>query len=423
MIQSIYTAFLNSSGISTDSRKIKQGQIFFALSGANFNGNLFAKKALENGADFVVIETLEDDIDPSKYFLVKDCLETLQNLANHHRRSFDIPVIAITGSNGKTTTKELLAHCLEKKFEVLYTKGNFNNHIGVPLTLLNLSNKHEIAIIEMGANHLDEIALLCTIAMPTHGFITNIGLAHIEGFGSIGGILKGKSELYDFLDSAGGIIFYNDNDKAISENIESYKTDKINVFESLNIYSDSGFLGFQYGLESIVTNMIGSYNIDNIVSSLNMAKYFGVTEADILNAISDYRPNMNRSQRIAWGNCWVVLDAYNANPSSMRVSLLSFNKTEGTKYVVLGDMFELGIDSKAMHIEIADLAQSLDFDGVYFIGEKFYEIKEQYTNSPNMHFYLNKEGIADVLSAIPDNANILVKGSRAMKLEQLFEDF
>ena len=347
-----FELFYETSGICTDTRNIQKDCLFICLKGGNFNGNEFAEKAIEAGAKYVIAdEKLFQNND--RIFLVDNSLEYLQKLANFHRKKFNFPIIGITGSNGKTTSKELIATVLSKKFNVHFTHGNLNNHIGVPLTLLQLSHSHQIAVIEMGANKFHDIQELCAIAEPTHGIITNIGMAHLEGFKSFEGVLKTKLELYDSISHSDGCIFVNNDDPILTENlpknveIETYGSDNMATITgnllSLSPFVEMNWKKSDFESDRIQTQMIGKYNFYNFLAAICIGNYFGVESSQISNAITEYSPTNNRSQIQKTSKNTLILDAYNANPTSMKSALESFALVEHTdKFVILGDMFELG---------------------------------------------------------------------------------
>lgn len=420
-IEKLYQIFLKSTGISTDTRTVKAGNLFFALKGPNFNGNLYAEKALESGASYVVIDEEKYNIS-DKYILVNNGLETLQLLANYHRKQLKIPFFAITGSNGKTTTKELLFSVLSKKYKTFATKGNLNNHIGVPLSILSISNIIEIAIIEMGANHVGELADLCRICEPTHGMITNIGLDHLEGYGSIEGVAQGNSELYYWLLKNNGIVFVNAKDEWLMR--MSNRFDKPILYNSIynkitSIKNTNGlFLEIKTNDIITKTNLTGDYNLDNINVATAVGFYFGVSLTESLEAISGYQPSNNRSQVIKKGSNEIILDCYNANPSSMMVSLESFSKINTkNKIVFLGDMYELGEYAEKEHLSLIQFLEILRIEKAYFFGAEFYKHKLRF---PAYHFFENR---TDISSLKLENHTILIKGSRGMTMEKLVEIF
>ena len=382
-ITELYSIYLQSSGIATDTRKIEKGNLFFALKGSNFNGNAFAEQAIKNGALGAVVADIELTNQEKGQFYFENSLFALQNLARYHRNQLHIPVIGLTGSNGKTTTKELIASVLAEKYKVLYTQGNLNNHIGVPLTILSINSKHEVAIIEMGANHLKEIELLSSISQPSIGYITNFGRAHLEGFGGKDGVIKGKSELYTYLR-------------------------KYNQFALVNT-DDPLQVTLSDGIKRITFGSQGTYTF-----------YFEIDIEQIKKGIENYTPQNQRSQIVEKNNVILVLDTYNANPSSMEVSLENFSHFKGSKSVIIGDMYELGIESALEHQRILNLAESLNFDFIYLVGNNFYSTIS--TNCNKIQKFHTTSDMADFLKnyTIPTK-NILLKGSRAMALERLIE--
>ena len=381
-IKEIHRHFLNSSGISTDTRNIKNNSLFFALKGDHFNGNEFAHLALDKGACKVIIDEKKFMNDHS--ILVPNVLKTLQELASFHRTYLNIPIIALTWSNGKTTTKELVNVVLSKKFKTVATSGNFNNHIGVPLTLLNMDKSTELGIVEMGANHPGEIELLCTITKPDYGYITNFGKAHIEGFGSLEGVIKSKSELYRYLRATNKTVFVNDNDKNQKKNSEHIKKFTFGD-ESQNctpqlIDSLNELLLLFEGL-TIQSHLIGHYNFNNIAAAITMGSYFGVDRMNIKKAIESYVPNNNRSQIIKKETNTIILDAYNANPTSMMAALKNFIQSSSpNKIVFLGDMFELGVTSEEEHQYISDYIEKYLDGQCYLIGNAFYKTTSNVKN-------------------------------------------
>ncbi len=420
MIEELYTYFLQSNGISTDTRNIIHDSIFFALKGANFDGNLFAIDALNQGAKFAVVDNEEIAKIHAKLFFVPDVLKALQDLALHHRLQFDIPVIGITGSNGKTTTKELIAIVLEQKYKILYTKGNLNNHIGVPLTLLQLNSTHEIAVIEMGANKFKDIEELCDIALPTHGIITNIGKAHLEGFIDFEGVLKTKKELYDSVAKRKGVLFLNNDDKILSDIIPPTRIityGKHNSTVTGKLLDLNPFVEFEFTFDSetsgkIATKLIGEYNFYNFLASIAIGTYFNVSKRQIIEGLTNYQPTNNRSQVSKTNKNTLIIDCYNANPTSMAAALYSFAKIKSVnKIAFLGAMKELGRDSLQEHQKIVDLAKSLNIDTV-LIGPEFTNTVHDFKL-----FHSTDELINTGIST--ENHLILLKGSRSIGLENL----
>ena len=413
-ISDIYKKFLEFPNISPDSRAIKKNSLFFALKGKNFNGNEYAKEALRKGAKFAIIDDVKYKLDEN-YLLVNDVLKTLQDLASFHRNHLEIPIIGITGSNGKTTSKELITSCLSSELNTAYTKGNYNNHIGVPLTLLEITDKDEIGIIEMGANHQGEIKFLCEIAKPNYGVITNIGKAHLEGFKNFEGVKKTKKELYDYIKKTEGQIFINSDDDIlldISQGIKSIRYGKKGNFIGSEV-STSVFCEVIYDNYEIKSHLIGDYQFYNIMLAIAIAKYFKIKEKNIFKSIESYKPNNNRSQVIDSGNNLIILDAYNANPSSMNKMINSFYKIKKEKKIcILGDMGELGKFSQNEHSDIINLINSLKIT-TYYIGEEFYQ-------ATSINSFKDSEDFKDFLkNHTIRNSTILIKGSRSQQLEKL----
>lgn len=428
-MEKLFDLFYECSVICTDTRKITPDCLFICLSGENFNGNTFANQALELGAKYVIVDDGKY-IQSEKTFYVANTLKFLQKLANFHRKKFNIPVIGITGSNGKTSTKELINCVLSKKYKTLATIGNLNNHIGVPLTLLNLNKTHEIAIIEMGANKFKDIEELCDIAEPNFGIITNIGKAHLEGFKNFEGVLKTKTELYHSVSTNKGALFYNLDDEILKSNLPkntesfSFGTDKnaniVGELISLTPFVNLKWNSKTFHSEKIQTVMIGKYNFYNFLAAIAFGNYFNVPNEAISEAIAQYQPTNNRSQIQKTEKNTLILDAYNANPTSMRSAIESFAIIENkSKIAILGDMFELGSESQKEHEQIVTMIEELNIK-TFFVGKRFYESKIK-ENNIIMFFedkiifkeYLDKNQITDAL--------ILLKGSRGIGLEELVE--
>jgi UDP-N-acetylmuramoyl-tripeptide--D-alanyl-D-alanine ligase len=427
-LNDIYQAFLKHPVISTDSRRIAAGSIFFALKGEQFNGNDYAAGALDQGAAFAVVDEPRQ-LPADRHFLVEDVLSTLQELALHHRKTLDIPVIAITGTNGKTTTKELVAAVLARKFTVVATKGNLNNHIGVPLTLLTLTRDTGIAVIEMGANHPGEIAFLCNIARPTHGLITNIGKAHLEGFGGFEGVVRTKTELYDFLKAGGGQLFVHKDDKLLMDHAGECATttygSPLADLAAVNVSADPFVtldLLFRDGSSlPLKTNLYGLYNAPNILAAASVGQYFGIGGDEIRIALEAYRPVNNRSQVTRTDRNLLIMDAYNANPTSMEAALKTFAAASyPEKTVLLGDMLELGTESDNEHLHILSLVAELGFGQVYLVGPDFTRLN---TRREFTCFHDSELARMWFMHHPLNNQTILVKGSRGIRLETIVDQF
>lgn len=422
----LYSIYNQCNGVSTDTRNITENSLFFALKGENFNANDFALQALENGAAFAVVDDKNlKKLENNKLIVVDDVLKTLQDLAAFHRFHIGLPVIALTGSNGKTTSKELLHAVLSTKYNTVATIGNLNNHIGVPLTLLRLTEETDLAIIEMGANHQKEIELLCTIAQPDFGFITNFGRAHLEGFGGIEGVIKGKSEMYDYLQSNNKTIFVNFDD-AIQTDKTSNSTrfgfsKENNSLANIQITNANAqpMATVEVNGIQIKSNLTGLYNIPNIAFAVTIGQYFNISLKNIKEAIENYTPQNNRSQWTKSGTKNILLDAYNANPSSMQVAIENFNQLENpSKLMILGDMFELGEDSDNEHKQIINQAIATQIPSI-FIGEHFFNNKIE---SNNCSFFQKIEDFFKFLETSSiSNDLLLIKGSRGMALERILE--
>lgn len=418
----LFEQFLKSKTVTTDTRNISKDCIFFALKGANFNGNTFAQEAINQGARIAIVDEAEFENKTNNIFLVDDALKTLQDLAKTYRNYLKIPFIGLTGSNGKTTTKELISAVLKEKFRTHYTFGNLNNHIGVPLTILSIPENTEIAVIEMGANHQKEIELLASISQPDFGYITNFGKAHLEGFGGFEGVIKGKSELYDYLKSANKIAFINANDPIQVEKTTDIKrisfSDQNNADYQIELIENKQeYLAVKYQNLDIQSHLTGNYNFSNISCAIAIGSYFGIDSDLIKQGIENYYPSNNRSQIIEKENYKIVMDAYNANPSSMEASLNNFAKFEGSKTIVIGDMFELGEESKTEHQRILELAESLHFNQIYILGLHF---KETNATNTNVVKFDNRQSFEEFLKNNAINSqNILIKGSHGMRLDLL----
>ena len=445
-MENIYEKFLESSGVSIDSRNCPKDAMFVGIKGANFDGNLFVEKALELGCKYAITDNPEIGVGNPNIIHVEDSLKTLQDLACYHRCKFNIPVIGITGTNGKTTSKELISTVLSKEYNVLYTQGNLNNHIGVPLTLLRLNRSHNIAVVEMGANHPEEIAFLCKIVRPNYGIITNVGKAHLEGFGSFEGVKKTKGELYDFIQSVDGKIFLHADNPHLCEMVDSGTstssvTEIANVLETIKygeseenfvsgkIISCTPYINVSLNLNGnasgenqtyeINTQLIGDYNLSNILSAACIGRYFGVMDEDIVAALSEYTPTNNRSQCTRTERNTLIVDAYNANPTSMEAAIKNFSniQTAENKVLILGDMKELGEDSEVEHNKVLALIKSLGFTRVYFVGSEFAKVAGSefacFENVELLAEYLTTNQIFD--------STILIKGSNSTRLTKIVD--
>ncbi|MCT4600830.1 MAG: UDP-N-acetylmuramoyl-tripeptide--D-alanyl-D-alanine ligase [Marinifilaceae bacterium] len=424
-IKEIYSVYLEHSTICTDTRKIVKDSLFFALKGENFNGNTFADKALELGCSFAIVD---EDIDfkSDRIIKVDDVLTCLQDLARYHRDQIKIPIIGITGTNGKTTTKELIFSVLSTKFKTFATAGNLNNHIGVPLSILSIKDEHEIAIIEMGANHPYEIAFLCTISKPNLGVITNIGKAHLEGFGNIETVTETKKALYNHLNANDGIIFYNQSNDILSKLEKTCKTFSYGSVDSDNkgeLISSSPYLVLELlskkGHLLVKTNLIGSYNFENVMAAVSIGHYFDIDDMNIKKALENYIPSNHRSQLIKTENNTIIMDSYNANPTSMKAAIENFtNMTFKNKSLLLGDMFELGENSDDEHRNIIKLIEDGTYTNIFLVGNHFFNIDSsisihKFEETNQLLEYLSKNKIQDQI--------ILIKGSRGMKLERCLD--
>ncbi len=421
-MEELHALFLEHPTVCTDTRKITENCLFFALKGPNFNGNAFAQEALDKGAAYAIID--EEAFKTSdKFVLCKDVLETLQQLATYHRNYSKARIVSLTGSNGKTTTKELINAVISKKYKTIATQGNLNNHIGVPLTLLSIKEDTEMAIVEMGANHIGEIEFLCTIAQPDFGYITNFGKAHLEGFGSIEGVIQGKSELYNYLKVNDKYIFLNADDDIQKEKLSTYtkkmgfSTNDDHQFYNIQFLGVTPFISLKFEGIQINTQLVGKYNFPNCCAAILMGKYFNVPLEDIKSAIERYQPQNNRSQILSKNGFDIVLDAYNANPTSMKAALENFSLMHADhKTLILGDMFELGNTASEEHQAIADFAEQLQFDAVYLVGENFFAINtalNKFKSFDKLKEHLKKNPL--------EKGALLIKGSRGMALERALD--
>lgn len=418
---SFYPLFLQCGKVTIDSRKVEQNDIFFAFSGENFNAATLAEGAADKGALAVIVEQKEFENHERNIFYVPSTLDFLQELASYHRSALNIPIIALTGSNGKTTTKEIIHAVLSQKYKVQYTLGNLNNHIGVPLTLLSIKPEHEMAVVEMGANHQKEIEMLCEIARPNFGYITNFGKAHLEGFGGYEGVIKGKSELYNYLKTNNQTILVNENDSIQVEKTSDYspkitfgKEASDYFFESLN---EDNLVGLIFNGEKAQSQLTGSYNFTNLCAAASLGFHFGLNFSQIKTAIENYVPTNMRSQVVHKNGKTLVLDTYNANPSSMVESLRNFSLFKGSKTIIIGDMLELGDESEKEHRTILDLAATLNFDEIITVGNHFNNLNHDFKSFTHV-----QDLSADLKSNKVNSENILLKASRGIALEKILED-
>lgn len=431
--EELYQIYLQHPIICTDTRKVTESCLFFALKGDNFDANEFASKAIESGAAYAIIDD-ERYLASDKYILVTDCLSALQNLSAFHRKQLTIPVIGITGTNGKTTTKELINSVLSQHCRTYATEGNLNNHIGVPLTLLSIGEDCDIAIVEMGANHQKEIEFLCTLAQPGYGLITNVGKAHLEGFGGVEGVKKAKGELYEYLAQTGGTVFINSDNPILVDmsrdrgvqNFVGYGKGATN-FVSGGLTEVSPFLQVEWQLkgqedEAIFTaesNLPGTYNFENILAAICVGSFFKLSPSQINQGIKSYQPVNNRSQILKTEKNTIICDYYNANPSSMTVALDNIQTVPAqNKIIILGDMFELGVDSPIEHRLILEKAMEISADRRIFIGEEFFKLK----NDSAEFFKTTSQAFEALIKDRPAGSTILLKGSRGMKLESLISN-
>ncbi len=426
-IAEIYNIYKNHPVITTDSRSCPKDSIFFALKGENFNGNKFAKQALEKGCAYAIVDEWEGTPDDEHIILVEDVLTCLQKLGNYHRRKLKIPIIGITGSNGKTTTKELVAAILSKEFKIAFTQGNFNNHIGVPLTLLSMRKEHEMGVVEMGANHPGEIGELCAIAEPNFGLITNIGKAHIEGFGSYENVRKTKGELYDFIREHEGKVFVNNDSEMLKEMTDGmdrilYGRNNPELFASGTLSAKTPFLEFDWCFfehkHHVKTRLVGEFNFDNALAAVAIGKYFGINAEFISAALEEYAPKNNRSQFERTERNDLIIDAYNANPTSMKAALEFFVKipSELPKAVILGEMKELGDISGEEHRNLLKFLSEQSFDKVYLVGEAFDKMSPDYPTFTTVDELINELTV----NPLTDHY-ILLKGSHSVHLEKAIE--
>lgn len=423
-INYIHTLFLKCKSVSIDTRKIEVNSLFIAIKGDRFDANTFAVEALQKGASYVIIDNKEYFID-ERTILVEDSLNALQELAKFHREYLKLPIIALTGSNGKTTTKELINVVLSKKYKTKATIGNLNNHIGVPLTLLSFNLETEIGIVEMGANHKKEIQFLCALAKPDYGYITNFGKAHLEGFGGVAGVIEGKSEMYEYIFENNKLAFINLEDPIQVEKAKVLKSftfgiNKENANVNITAIKANPFVQISYSNFTISSHLIGLYNANNINAALAIGKYFDVEDVAIKEALESYIPENNRSQLLTKGTNQVILDAYNANPSSMAVAIENFMQLDNeNKIMILGDMFELGQESEQEHKGLVTMLSDEEKIDCYFIGKAFYSNK---INKNNFGFYETFESFSDFLKVTKiENSTILIKGSRGMALERTLD--
>lgn len=426
-MEDLYQLFLSCDGVSIDSRAITPNCFFVALKGPSFNGNAFAQQAIQNGAKYAIVDEAEYQDPANGIYLVENGLSFLQALALHHRKQFDIPFIGITGSNGKTSTKELVAAVLSEKYNVVATVGNLNNHIGVPLTLLKVNSSHEIAVIEMGANHYGDIKELCDIALPTHGIITNIGKAHLEGFKNFEGVLKTKKELYDAVEANEGLILYNGDDAVLKDILPintllmSYGTSNneiVGKLERLSPYVEFSWSKRNYQSEVLKTHLVGQYNFYNFLAAVSFGVLFEIEPENINHAVEHYKPTNKRSQVVETENNTLILDCYNANPTSMRSALESFLQIDHEqKLVIIGDMLELGDESAKEHQAILEF---IDLNAIeaYTVGKEFGQLSAA---NVKQHFATAKDVIAFLKDHTVEQHLILLKGSRGIGLEILEE--
>ncbi|UKN03222.1 UDP-N-acetylmuramoyl-tripeptide--D-alanyl-D-alanine ligase [Paracrocinitomix mangrovi] len=422
-ISHLHELFVTSKGVCTDTRNLEPNTIFFALKGANFNGNEYAQKAIDEGCSYAIVDEAEYKTS-DQIFLVDDVLETLQKLANFHRKQFDIPILGITGSNGKTTSKELIGAVLKKKYNVLITEGNLNNHLGVPFTLLKLNSQHDFAVIEMGANKPGDIQELVEIAEPNHGIITNVGAAHIEGFGSLEGVIQTKTAMYRWMEKVQGVIFCNADDETLKSHLPkaplvTYGEESANIqgeLVEMNPFVSFKWNNSTYHSEIIETKLTGRYNFTNFLAAVCIGDYFGVQPAAINEALSNYQPSNNRSQIQKSDRNTLIVDCYNANATSMKAAIQSFAEiTAESKLAIVGDMLELGEISNVEHQKIVDLLNDLGLKAI-LVGKEFQKTNSNFPKYSNFIDLLDNEDLSSI-----NNFSILLKGSRGIKLENLIQ--
>ncbi|MFB0937489.1 MAG: UDP-N-acetylmuramoyl-tripeptide--D-alanyl-D-alanine ligase [Urechidicola sp.] len=416
-IKEIYNLYSEYYLVNTDTRNIRKNSIFFALKGENFNGNKYAEEAIKKGASYAIVDEEEYKTTES-VILVDNVLQCLQELAAYHREILNVPILALTGSNGKTTTKELINAVLSRKFNTVATQGNLNNHIGVPLTLLSMTDETEFGIVEMGANHLNEISFLSNIAKPNFGYITNFGKAHLEGFGNIEGVIKGKSELYDYLKSTHGKVFVNQHDEIQLKQSEGIHT--IPFEETIAFIDANPSVKISFKNLEIESQLIGSYNFNNIAAAITIGNYFDIDSTTVKTALENYISTNNRSQVIQKNDVRIIMDAYNANPSSMQAALENFKNLEASsKIAILGDMFELGEAAVDEHQKIAEFAEELNLKLVFLIGELFSK-----TATNDAIKFIDFDTFKNNYNSTEfSNSTLLIKGSRGMKLERILDLF
>ena len=428
-IAELYNIFTSHPTVTTDSRECPEGSIFFALKGASFNGNAFAAKALEQGCAYAVVDEAQYAVQgDSRYILTDNCLDTLQQLARHHRRTLGTKIVGVTGTNGKTTTKELIATVLAEKYNVLYTQGNFNNHIGVPKTLLRLTREHQVAVVEMGANHPGEIKTLTDIVEPDYGIITNVGMAHLEGFGSLEGVLHTKGELYDYLRSHNGTAFIHHDNKLLRgiaqglHLVEYGTADNATLCAGGEVTACNPLLSFRWRhgngeWHHVDTHLIGSYNISNMLAAACIGLYMGVDMPQIDHALASYVPTNNRSELVQTAHNRLIVDAYNANPTSMMAALNNFKTMQAEqKLLILGDMRELGAESAVEHQRIADYLTACGFEQVMLVGQEFAAAHHTYPTYPDVD-----AAIEALKEQQPEGQTILIKGSNGIHLNRVIE--